>query len=91
VEDTSGVDPQSQANLQDLRVRLADAIGRLEERERLITTFYFYEGLTLREIGKALNLTEGRVSQILKGTLARLRDHLSEEGSGREEVTDRSP
>jgi RNA polymerase sigma factor FliA len=91
VEDTSAVDPQSQANLQDLRLQLADAIGRLEERERLITTFYFYEGLTLKEIGKALNLTEGRVSQILKGTLARLRGHLQEEGSGREEVADRSP
>jgi RNA polymerase sigma factor for flagellar operon FliA len=91
VEDTSAVDPQSQANLQDLRVQLADAISGLEERERLITTFYFYEGRTLKEIGKALNLTEGRVSQILKGTLARLRGHLQEEGSGREEVVDRSP
>ena len=91
VEDTSAVDPQSQANLQDLRVQLADAIGQLEERERLITTFYFYEGLTLKEIGKAVNLTEGRVSQILKGTLARLRGHLQKEDSGREKVEDCSP
>jgi RNA polymerase sigma factor FliA len=90
VEDTSAVDPQSQANLQDLRVQLADAIGQLEERERLITTFYFYEGLTLKEIGKAVNLTEGRVSQILKGTLARLRGYLQKEDSGREEMEDRS-
>ena len=91
VEDTSAVDPQSQANLQDLRVQLTDAIDRLEERERLITSFYFYEGRTLKEIGKALNLTEGRVSQILKGALATLRGHLQEDGSGREEVADRSP
>jgi hypothetical protein len=45
----------------------------------------------LKEIGKALNLTEGRVSQILKRALTRLRSHLQEEGSGREEMADRSP
>ena len=43
----------------DLRARLAEAIGALGEQERVVTTFYFYEGLTLREIGGALNLTEG--------------------------------
>jgi RNA polymerase sigma factor FliA len=86
VGDPAAVDPQFRADLQDLRVQLTDAIRRLEKRERLITTFYFYEGLTLKEIGKALSLTEGRVSQILKETLAKLRDHLQEEGSGREEV-----
>ena len=37
-------------------------------------TFCFYEGLTLKEIGKALNLTQGRVTQILKRTLIKLRD-----------------
>jgi RNA polymerase sigma factor FliA len=86
VGDPAAVDPQFRVDLQDLRVQLTDAIRRLEKRERLITTFYFYEGLTLKEIGKALGLTEGRVSQILKDTLAKLRDHLQEEGSGREEV-----
>jgi RNA polymerase sigma factor for flagellar operon FliA len=43
-----------------------------------VTTFYFYEGLTLREIGGALNLTEGRISQILHRALAKLREALSE-------------
>ena len=49
----------------ELRARLAEAIGALGEQERVVTTFYFYEGLTLREIGGALNLTEGGTSQIL--------------------------
>jgi RNA polymerase sigma factor FliA len=44
----------------------------------VVTTFYFYEGLTLREIGGALNLTEGRISQILHRALATLRETLSE-------------
>jgi RNA polymerase sigma factor for flagellar operon FliA len=76
VEDSSAVDPQSQASLEDLRAQLIDAIGRLEERERLVATFYFYEGLTLKEIGKALGLTEGRISQILRHALTKLRGHL---------------
>jgi RNA polymerase sigma factor FliA len=93
VKDPSAVDPQSHANHEDLRAQLTDAIGRLEERERLVTTFYFYEGLTLKEIGKALDLTEGRISQILNRALAKLRSQLQEE-EGSEwnvAVTDRSP
>ncbi len=77
IEDPSGVDPQSQANLEELRIQLVEAINKLEERERLVTTFYFYEGLTLKEIGKALELTEGRISQILKRALSKLRKHLN--------------
>ncbi len=58
-----------------------DAAGRLEERKRLVTTFYFYEGLTLKEIGRALNLTKGRVSQIHKRALTRLQDIIEEPSS----------
>jgi RNA polymerase sigma factor for flagellar operon FliA len=79
LQDTAAADPQSRANLEDLRAQLVDAIGTLEERDRLVATFYFYEGLTLKEIGKALGLTEGRVSQILRRALTKLRQHL--EGS----------
>ena len=43
-----------------------------------MTTFYFYEGLTLKEIGAAMNLTEGRISQILHRALAKLREKRSE-------------
>ncbi len=81
MRDPSVVDPQSQADLEDLRAQLIEAIDWLEERERLVTSFYFYEGLTLKEIGKALSLTEGRVSQIRKCALAKLRDRLQEEGA----------
>ncbi len=76
VEDSSAVDPQSRANLEELRTQLVEAISGLEERERLVATFYFYEGLTLKEIGKALDLTEGRISQILKHALTKLRKHV---------------
>ncbi len=78
VPDRSATDPESAAEMAEVRSRLTQAIGELGERERVVTTFYFYEGLTLREIGKALDLTEGRISQILRGALTQLRRTLSE-------------
>jgi RNA polymerase sigma factor for flagellar operon FliA len=59
--------------------RLVRAIEGLGEQERFVTTFYSYEGLTLRAIGRALDLTEGRISQILYSALVRLRQNLAEE------------
>lgn len=78
VVDRSVPDPQVEADRGDLREQLLDAIRNLEEQERLVATFYFYDGLTLKEIGKAMNLTEGRISQILRRALERLRDILSD-------------
>jgi RNA polymerase sigma factor FliA len=85
VADSLATDPESAAEMAELRARLVAAIETLGERERVVTTFYFYEGLTLREIGGALNLTEGRISQILHRALAKLKESLSEglELSGR--------
>jgi RNA polymerase sigma factor FliA len=65
VADSRAVDPQSAAETAELRARLVKATQDLGEQERVVTTFYFYERLTLREIGGSLNLTEGRISQIL--------------------------
>jgi RNA polymerase sigma factor FliA len=78
VADSRVVDPESAAEMAELRARLVEAIEALGDQERVVTTFYFYEGLTLREIGGALNLTEGRISQILHRALAKLRVALSE-------------
>jgi RNA polymerase sigma factor FliA len=61
-----------------MRARLVRAIEGLGEQERVVTTFY-YEGLTLREIGRVLDLTEGRISQMLHSALVRLRQNLAEE------------
>jgi DNA-directed RNA polymerase specialized sigma24 family protein len=61
------------------RTRLVRAIEGHGEQERVVTTFYYYEGLTLREIGRVLDLSEGRISQILHSALVRLRQNLAEE------------
>ena len=55
---------------------LADAITRMPDRERLVLTLYYYEGLTLREIGEVLGVTESRVCQIHTKSIFRLKSRL---------------
>jgi len=57
---------------------LADVIGRLPERERLVVTLYYYEGLTLAEIGQVLGVTESRVCQIHTKAVMSLRNRMTE-------------
>jgi RNA polymerase sigma factor for flagellar operon FliA len=64
IHDPGGVDPETEAQASELKDRLADAIESLPERERLVVALYYYENLTLREIGEVLGVTESRVSQL---------------------------
>jgi RNA polymerase sigma factor for flagellar operon FliA len=57
---------------------LADMIMRMGDRERLVLTLYYYEGLTLAEIGQVLGLTESRVCQIHTKAILQLRSRLTE-------------
>src|SRR6266540_4980735 len=64
LEDESTPDPQGTLSVTEQKEALADAIARLPEREKLVVTLYYYEDLTLREIGEVLGVTESRVSQL---------------------------
>lgn len=57
----------------ELQDKLRDAIERLPERERLVMTLYYFEELTMREIGLALGVVESRVSQIHASAVVHLR------------------
>lgn len=57
----------------ELEERLTDAIARLPERERLVMTLYYFEEMTMREIGLALGVVESRVSQVHASAVMRLR------------------
>ncbi len=62
----------------ELEDRLADAIANLPDRERLVMTLYYYEEMTMREIGLALGVVESRVSQMHASAVARLRAGLKD-------------
>ena len=64
IQDPNAIDPEAEAHTSELKDRLADAIESLPERERLVIALYYYENLTLREIGEVLGVTESRVSQL---------------------------
>ena len=56
--------PYEFAETQDLKEHLAEAIDALPEQEKIVLSLYYYEELTLREIGAVLEVTESRISQI---------------------------
>jgi RNA polymerase sigma factor for flagellar operon FliA len=64
ISDPEAIDPQREVDGIEIKDRLVAAIESLAERERLVVALYYYESLTLREIGEVLGVTESRVSQI---------------------------
>jgi len=62
----------------ELRHRLVEAIGHLPERERLVMTLYYYEELTMKEIGLTLGVVESRISQIHASAVLHLRSMLAD-------------
>jgi RNA polymerase sigma factor for flagellar operon FliA len=77
IRDPHAVDPQEEIDTVELKDRLADAIESLPDRERLVIALYYYENLTLREIGEVLGVTESRVSQLHTKAVIGLRGHLA--------------
>jgi RNA polymerase sigma factor FliA len=77
IEDEQGPNPQAALDETELREAIADAISRLPEREKLVVTLYYYEELTLREIGEVLGVTESRVSQLHTKAILRLKARLA--------------
>jgi RNA polymerase sigma factor for flagellar operon FliA len=76
--DPAAADPSGSFEREETRYLLVDAINRLSDRERLVVTLYYYEGLTLAEIGKVLTVTESRVCQIHTKAVMSLRNRLME-------------
>jgi RNA polymerase sigma factor for flagellar operon FliA len=79
LQDHGAPDPAAVMDQTDLKDRIADAIARLPEREKLVVALYYYENLTLREIGEVLGVTESRVSQLHTKAVLRLRGRMTDE------------
>jgi RNA polymerase sigma factor for flagellar operon FliA len=71
-------DPVEAFEVDEMKHLLADAINRMPDRERLVLTLYYYEGLTLAEIGGVLGVTESRVCQIHTKAILQLRGRLQD-------------
>jgi len=76
IQDPQAADPATEMDTTEMKDRLADAIARLPEREKLVVALYYYENLTLREIGEVLGVTESRVSQLHTKAVLRLKSRL---------------
>jgi RNA polymerase sigma factor FliA len=81
LQDPEAPDPAKVMDASELKDRVADAIARLPEREKLVIALYHYENLTLREIGEVLGVTESRISQLHTKAVLRLRSRLGEEAA----------
>ena len=77
IQDPNAIDPEAEAHTSELKDRLADAIGGLPDRERMVIALYYYENLTLREIGEVLGVTESRVSQLHTKAVIALRSRFA--------------
>jgi len=76
VEDKKVISPQTNLEREELRKALIERLDELNENERLVITLYYYEKLTLKEIGKVLEISESRVSQIHSKAIIKLRSKL---------------
>ncbi len=74
--DRRAEDPAGSVEAQETKYLLARAIECLGERERLVVVLYYYESMTLAEIGRVLGVTESRISQIHTAAMVRLRTRL---------------
>jgi len=77
VADKATLHPEAQLENGDTRLRLAESINSLPEREKLLIALYYQENMTLREIGDIINVSESRVCQLHAQALLRLRQKMS--------------
>lgn len=79
VADPDAVDPEDLIERRELEELIASAIEALPERERLVLTLYYYEDLTMKEVGEVLGVNESRVSQIHSKVVSKLQRRLHRE------------
>src|SRR6476469_4519387 len=79
LEDTKAEDPVLAFESEETKFLLAKAINTLPEREKIVVTLYYYEGLTLAEIGQVLGVTESRICQMHTKAVLQLRGKLADQ------------
>jgi len=82
LEDTKAEDPVQVFESEETKYLLANAINTLPDREKIVVTLYYYEGLTLAEIGQVLGVTESRICQMHTKAVLQLRGKLADQKDG---------
>jgi len=78
VPDPDAEDPSLTLHARELKLMLRDAVDKLPTKERFVVQLYYFDELTMKEIGTLLNITESRVSQLHTKSMLRLRGKLKE-------------
>lgn len=78
LEDTHALSPTEVLETAEMRSILTGSVNRLPEREKIVITLYYYEGLTLSEIGQVLGVTESRICQMHTKAVLALRSKIAE-------------
>ena len=76
IKDPNSEDPADTVQMKEFKNRIVKLIKALPKRERLALTLYYYEGLTFKKIGEVLGVSEGRMCQLLKEVIQKLRVRL---------------
>ena len=79
VDDNSN--PGGEVEGKEIRRILSSGVDKLPDRERLVVALYYFEGLTFKEIGKVLTVSESRVYQLHTQAMNRLRNFMRSEGA----------
>jgi RNA polymerase sigma factor for flagellar operon FliA len=78
LQDSGALDPQAMAEHGEARQLLARAVEQLPEREKVVVSLYYFEGLTLADIGRVLGVTESRICQLHTKAVLHLRTKLAD-------------
>ena len=71
-------DPADQYNREEIKLVFAKAIKKLSKKQQMVISLYYYDELTLKEIGEVLSLTESRICQIHAGILIKMKTLLQD-------------
>jgi RNA polymerase sigma factor FliA len=82
LEDTRAPSPLESVESEEMKEILAESINKLPEREKIVITLYYYEGMTLAQIGQVLGVTESRVCQMHTKAVLGMRGKINEVTSG---------
>lgn len=76
IPDVNAENPVQEVEREEIKNLISQAIARLPEKEKLVVALYYYEGLTMKEIGEVMDVSESRICQLHTKAILRMRGYL---------------